>query len=65
VSRGLEALLTPEEYAQLLDATTPRFRQFLGVLYASGARPGKVAGITAEKFDAKEKALPDAVAQIR
>jgi integrase len=52
VSRGMEALLTPEEYAQLLDAATPPFRLFLKVLYASGARPGEVTSITAENFDA-------------
>jgi integrase len=53
VSRGMEALLTPEEYARLLDAATPSFRLFLQVLYASGARPGEVARITAENFDAE------------
>jgi integrase len=52
VSRGMEALLTPDDYAQLLDAATPPFRLFLKVLYASGARPGEVASITAENFDA-------------
>jgi integrase len=51
-SRGMEALVTPEQYAQLLDAATPAFRLFLRVLYASGARPGEVAAITAENFDA-------------
>jgi integrase len=50
-SRGMEALLTPEEYARLLDAATPLFRLFLKVLYGSGARPGEVAAITAENFD--------------
>ncbi len=51
-SRGMEALVTPEQYAQLLDAATPAFRLFLRVLYASGARPGEVAAITAENLDA-------------
>jgi integrase len=51
-SRGTEALLTPEEYSRLSDAATPSFRLFLRVLYASGARPGEVAAITAENFDA-------------
>jgi integrase len=52
-SRGAEALLNPEEYARLLDAATPYFRLFLRVLHASGARPGEVASITAENFDAE------------
>jgi integrase len=51
-SRGMEALVTPEEYARLVDAATPAFRLFLKVLYACGARPGEVAAITAENFDA-------------
>jgi integrase/recombinase XerC len=51
-SRGMEAILTPEQYAQLLDAATPPFRLFLKVLHATGARPGEVAAITAENFDA-------------
>jgi integrase len=52
MSRGMEALVTPEEYARLVDAATPAFRLFLRVLYASGARPGEVAAITAENFGA-------------
>jgi integrase len=52
-SRGMEALLTPGEYDRLLDAATPPFRLFLKVLYASGARPGEVAAITAENLDAQ------------
>jgi integrase len=52
VSRGMEALLTPEEYGQLLDAATPPFRLFLKVLYACGCRPGEAAAITAENLDA-------------
>ena len=50
-SRGMETLLTPEEYARLADAATPAFRLFLKVLYASGARPGEVAAISADTFD--------------
>ena len=32
---------------------TPAFRLFLTVAYATGARPGEVAAITAENFDAE------------
>jgi integrase len=52
VGRGMEALLEPEESSALLDAATPPFRLFLKVLHANGARPGEVAAITAENFDA-------------
>lgn len=44
-------MLTPEEYAQLLVAATPPFRLILRVLYVSGARPVKVAAVTAENLD--------------
>jgi integrase len=48
----MEVLVTPEEYARLVDAATPAFRLFLKLLYATGARPGEVAAITADNFDA-------------
>jgi integrase len=51
-SRGMEALVTLEEYAQLTDAATPDFRLYMRVLWATGARPGEVSAITAENFDA-------------
>jgi integrase len=51
-SRGAETLVTAEEHARLLQAATPEFAMFLRVLYATGARPGEVAGITAGNFDA-------------
>jgi integrase len=52
-SRGMEAVLTEEDYGRLLDAAAPPFRLFLKVLHACGARPGEVASITAENFDAE------------
>jgi integrase len=51
-SRGVETLISPEEHARLCEAATPQFRLFLTVAYACGARPGEVAAITAENFDA-------------
>jgi integrase len=53
MSRGMDALVTSEEFAWLVDAATPAFRLFLRVLYACGARPGEVAAITTENFDAE------------
>jgi integrase len=50
-SRGRETLITPEEHARLCEAASPQFRLFLQVAYATGARPGEVARITAENFD--------------
>lgn len=51
-SRGMGTLVSPEQHARLLEHATPHFRLFLRVLYGSGARPGEVAAITAENFDA-------------
>jgi integrase len=51
-SRGSSSLLTADEHARLLEVATPQFRLFLTVLYATGARPGEVAAITAENLDA-------------
>jgi integrase len=50
-SRGVEALVTPEEHGRLMEKATPAFALFLRILYATGARPGEVAAITAENFD--------------
>jgi len=51
VSRGAEALLTPEEYALLVKHASPQFALFLRVLYLTGCRPGEAAAITADNFD--------------
>ncbi len=37
----------------LVEKANPAFAMFLTVLYATGARPGEVANITAENFDAE------------
>jgi integrase len=52
-SRGASTLLTPSEHCRLLDHASPHLNLFLRVLYATGARPGEVAAITAENFDAE------------
>jgi integrase len=56
-SRGVGAVVTEDEYTRLLLAASPPFRLFLRVLWASGARPGEVAAITAENFDEKAGAV--------
>jgi integrase len=49
-SRGESALISPDDHQRLLTAATPQFRLFLAVLYATGARPGEVAAISAANF---------------
>jgi integrase len=51
-SRGDKALISAEEYSRLVEAASRPFCLFLTVLHATGARPGEVAAITAENFDA-------------
>ena len=52
-SRGAEAVIDPDEHARLLEAAGKRFKPFLQLLHLTGARPGEVAAITAENFDAE------------
>jgi integrase len=51
-SRGMDVVVTLEELARLLEAATPQFRLVLETLWGTGARPGEVAAISAENFDA-------------
>jgi integrase len=50
-SRGMLVLVSSEEHAKLLSLASPTFALVLTVLYATGARPGEVAAISAENFD--------------
>jgi integrase len=52
-SRGAQALISPEDHAALLALASPTFGRLLSVLWATGARPGEVASITAENFHAE------------
>jgi integrase len=52
VSRGASTLVTSEEHDRLVSNASPAFALFLTVLYATGARPGEVARMTADDFDA-------------
>jgi integrase/recombinase XerC len=52
-SRGAEAVISPEDHERLLKAAGKRFKPFLRLLHLTGARPGEVAAITAENFDAE------------
>jgi integrase len=51
-SRAEDVLLSPSEAGALLSAACPAFAMFLEVLWATGSRPGEVAAICAENFDA-------------
>lgn len=51
-SRGAEAVIGPDDHERLLAAARKPFKPFLRLLHLTGARPGEVAAITAENFDA-------------
>jgi integrase/recombinase XerC len=51
-SRGDKALITADEHAHLSEAAPRHFLPFLRLLHATGARPGEIASITADNFDA-------------
>jgi integrase len=53
-SRGREALISPEEYARLLEGATPALRNVLLALHQTGARPGEVLTVTAADFVAEQ-----------
>jgi integrase len=50
-TRSESALISPETHAKLLAAATPEFGLVLRILYATGARPSEVCGITTAVFD--------------
>jgi integrase/recombinase XerC len=52
-SRGVETVIKPEEHQRLMKAAGKHFKPFLRLLHLTGARPGEVAAITAENFDAE------------
>jgi integrase len=49
-SRGVEAVVSQEHLALILDAAEPSFRNVLLTLYETGARPGEVTSVTADEF---------------
>jgi integrase len=51
-SRGASAVVSKMEHKKLTSVADPMFRDFLKVLWESGARPGEVGGLTAEQVRA-------------
>ena len=51
-SRGASAVITEAEHRKLIAVADPLMRDFLTVLWHTGARPGEVAGLTAERVKA-------------
>lgn len=50
-SRGAESVIPPDLYERVLRETTGDFHQYCRALWHTGARPGEVAGLTAEGVD--------------
>ncbi|CAN5254912.1 hypothetical protein BH11PLA2_BH11PLA2_30600 [soil metagenome] len=47
-SRGIEAVVSEAEHQRFLAVADPLMQDFLAMLWATGARPGEIAGLTAE-----------------
>lgn len=47
-SRGAEATITQDEYEKLRSVADPLFRDYLTLLWGTGARPGEIAALTVE-----------------
>ncbi len=56
-SRGRKAVITAEDHARLLQHADPLFRDFLELLWLTGARPGEIAGLTADRVDVTSRAV--------
>ncbi len=50
-SRGADSVISADTYAAILRETTGDFHQYVRCLWATGARPGEVAGLTVEGID--------------
>ena len=50
-SRGAEMVISDETYKNLLIHTSGDFQQLIRVLWATGARPGEILGLTAGSID--------------
>ena len=47
-SRGVSAVVTEDEHRKLLAVADPLMRDLLTVLWATGARPGEITGLTCD-----------------
>jgi integrase len=56
-SRGASAVITPAEFRKLLAHADPLMRDYLTVLWHTGARPGEVASLTAEQVTAAKDGM--------
>jgi len=50
-SRGAKAIVSADDYARLVKTADASFGAFLQLLWLTGARPGEIAGLTAEAID--------------
>jgi integrase len=56
LSRGADALVSPEDHARLLAAAREPMRNALTALHATGCRPGELCAVEARHFDARAEA---------
>jgi len=54
-SRGRKAVISQEDHAKLVKAAQGEWKDFLSLLWLTGARPGEIAGLTAADIDLASK----------
>ena len=57
LSRGAEALITPEQHQSVLDASDACYREVFTLLHATGCRPGELCSLTASDYFPESSAL--------
>jgi integrase len=57
LGRGKRRAFTPEEFGQMLAATSPRFRDHLLCLAGTGLRAGELLGLRADRVDLEARRL--------
>jgi integrase len=56
-SRGRKAVISAEDHAKLVTHAEGDWKDFLQLLWLTGARPGEIAGLTAEDVDLSSKTV--------
>jgi integrase len=56
-SRGTEAILSPDDHTRLIAKAKPDMKDFLILLWQTGARPSEIAGLQAEQVLASDNGI--------
>jgi integrase/recombinase XerC len=54
-SRGRKAIISPADHAKLIEHADADWKEYLALLWETGARPGEIAGLTVDDLDLANK----------